>query len=381
MRLRLLVAVIVLALMLVPLAGCSGQEGSSQEAVVVEELQDAALRDVEDDDADEAPELDEEGDDAAEAESSGEPADTQDEDEADDADSDDSPDIRSLDTLDSYRQTMTTRTVSDGEVTEWTLVMEYVRDPAATRMVWSSADEEGEEESWETIQIGTTTYMRGDEDDEGQAEWISYTTEDAEDPEAAADITNWVSAGNYLDDPSCKRQGSEDVDGQDATLYVCDAGVFGAFSSIWGATGKLIEGSVQTWVSDEHDVALRSISEWIGEDDEGIRHEYRSEAVITDINEPISIEAPAGIEAPGLPEDVPLYPGATMTMAMAGMVGFEVEAELADVTAFYREQMETAGWTLDSEFEGMLNYSKDGRTAMIVLSESDSTVEGSIMVQ
>ena len=70
-----------------------------------------------------------------------------------------------------------------------------------------------------------------------------------------------------------------------------------------------------------------------------------------------------------------------MTMAMAGMVGFEVEAELADVTAFYREQMETAGWTLDSEFEGMLNYSKDGRTAMIVLSESDSMVEGSIMVQ
>ena len=48
--------------------------------------------------------------------------------------------------------------------------MEYARDPAATRMVWSSADEEGEEESWETIQIGTTTYMRGDEDDEGQAE-------------------------------------------------------------------------------------------------------------------------------------------------------------------------------------------------------------------
>jgi len=116
MRLRLLVEVIVLALMLVPLAGCSGQEGSSQEAVVVEELQDAAPRDVEDDDADEAPELDEEGEEPADAESSGEQAESQDEDEADDADSDDSPDIRSLDTLDSYRQTMTTRTVSDGVV-------------------------------------------------------------------------------------------------------------------------------------------------------------------------------------------------------------------------------------------------------------------------
>ena len=70
-----------------------------------------------------------------------------------------------------------------------------------------------------------------------------------------------------------------------------------------------------------------------------------------------------------------------MTMAMAGIVGFEVEAALADVSAFYREQMEIEGWTLDSEYEGMLNYSKDGRTAMIMLSESDDMTEGSIMVQ
>lgn len=383
MKLRILVALVLLVLLMVPLAGCSGQESAPQEAVAVDGAQDAAGRDDVSDDVAPPSALDKDTDDVADVQSSVEKVDAGDKDEAETEDSVsvEAPDIRSLDTLDSYRQTMTTRTVSDGEVTEWTLVMEFVRDPAATRMVWTSVDEEGEEESWETVQIGTTTYMRGDENDEGQAEWISYTSEDAEEPEAAADITNWVSAGNYLDDPSCSRKGREEVDGQGATLYVCDAGVFGAYSSIWGATGKLIEGSVQTWVSDEYNVALRSISEWIGEDDEGIRHEYRSEAVITDINEPFTIEAPAGVDAPGLPDDVPLYPGATMTMAMAGIVGFEVEAALADVSAFYREQMEVEGWTLDSEYEGMLNYSKDGRTAMIMLSESDDLIEGSIMVQ
>ncbi len=370
MRLRILTAAVLFVLLMVPLAGCAGKKDAPPDAVAIGGAQDAADSD------------DVAGDDVEGVESSVEEADADDEDDdRDDPDSSESPDIRSLNTLDSYRQTMTTRTASDGEVTEWTLVMEYVRDPAATRMVWISVDDDGEEESWETVQIGTTTYMRGDEDDEGQAEWISYTTEDAEDPEAPADITNWVSAGNYLDDPNCSRKGREEVDGQDATLYVCDAGVFGAFSNIWGATGKLIEGSVRTWVSDEYNVALRSISEWIGEDDEGIRHEYRSEAVITDINQPITIEAPAGVEAPGLPDDIPLYPGATITVAMSGMVGFEVEAELTDVTVFYREQMETEGWTLDSEYEGMLNYSKDGRTAMVVLAESDDMIEGTIMVQ
>jgi hypothetical protein len=190
-----------------------------------------------------------------------------------------------------------------------------------------------------------------------------------------------MNAANYLDDANCKRKGRDDVDGQAAVLYVCEQGVFGAYSGIWGATGKLVSGSVQTWVSDEYDVPLRSISEWIGEDDDKVRHEYYSEASITDINEPIKIEAPEGVDLPGLPEDVPLYPDASITLAMAGMVGFDVEAEMADVIAFYREQMVASGWTLDTDGGEMLSFSKESRTATIMLSADDTLVSGSIIVQ
>ena len=210
---------------------------------------------------------------------------------------------------------------------------------------------------------------------------MSYTSEDAEEPESSADITNWMNAANYLEDPNCKRQGREDVDGQNAVLYVCDEGVFGAYGGVWGVTGKLIEASVQTWVSDEYDVPLRSITEWVGEDDDKVRHEYYSEGIITDINEPITIEPPEGVDLPGLPEDVPLYPEAKITLAMAGMVGFEVDAAMPDVIAFYKEEMVAQGWTLDSDGGEMLSFSKEGRTATVMMSASDATISGSIIVQ
>ena len=146
MKLRILVALVLLVLLMVPLAGCSGQESAPQEAVAVDGAQDAAGRDGVSDDVTPPSALDKETDDVADVQSSVEQVEAEDKDEAETEDSVsvEAPDIRSLDTLDSYRQTMTTRTVSDGEVTEWTLVMEFVRDPAATRMVWTSVDEEGE---------------------------------------------------------------------------------------------------------------------------------------------------------------------------------------------------------------------------------------------
>ncbi|MHB1318556.1 MAG: hypothetical protein ACYCYF_08070 [Anaerolineae bacterium] len=368
MRIRILVLVILLALLVAPLMGC-GSKDDAENPNAVEDVQ--GSEDTGDTGDDQEPESSASDEDTDEAEAD----DTDDEAEA-------APDVATLDTLDSYRQSMTTRVVSGDEVTEWTILTEFVREPRAQRMVWSSVDAEGNQtESWETIQIGTTTYMRGDEASGGSAEWVSYSSEDAEEPEGSADITNWMNAANYLEDPNCKRQGREDVDGQNAVLYVCDEGVFGAYGGVWGVTGKLIEASIQTWVSDEYDVPLRSITEWVGEDDDKVRHEYFSEGIITDINEPITIEPPEGVDKPGLPEDVPLYPDAKITLAMAGMVGFEVDAALPDVIAFYKEEMVAQGWALDTDGGEMLSFSKEGRSATVMMSASDATVSGSIIVQ
>jgi hypothetical protein len=367
MRLRLLLLVTLLALVAIPLAGCAGSREEGEPPSAVEDVQETE----DEDDVEQGSGSSPAGEKTKEVEA-----------DASDDNGEAAADVASLDSLDSYRQTITTRSVSGDDVTEWTIVTEFVREPRAMRMLWSSLDEDGNEtESWETIQIGTTTYMRGDAASDGSAEWVSYTSEDAEEPEGTADITNWMNAANYLDDPNCKRKGTEDVDGQDATLYVCDEGVFGAYGGVWGVTGKLIEASIQTWVSDEYDVPLRSITEWIGEDDDKVRHEYYSEGIITDINQPFTIDAPEGVDQPGLPEDVPLYPDAKVTLAMAGMVGFEVDAEMPDVIAFYKEEMASQGWTLDTDGGEVLSFSKEGRTATVMMSASDETISGSIIVQ
>jgi len=289
--------------------------------------------------------------------------------------------VASLDTLDSYRQTMTTRVVTDDEETEWTMVTEFVRDPAAYRAVWTSVEgDDDAEEAWEILQIEDTTYMRSD-DGSGEGEWMAYSSADAEDIQSSADITNWMSAENYLDDEGCKSKGREKVDGQDTIHYVCDERMFTAYSGIWGVTGKLIEASLETWVSDEYGVPLRSISSWVGEDEDGVRHEYYSEGEITDINKPITIEAPSGVDVPGLPEDVPMYPGATIDVAMAGMVSFKVDAAADEVISFYQEAMPAEGWSLDSEMEGMLMFSKEGRSATIMTSEEDDLISVTVLVQ
>jgi hypothetical protein len=369
MRFRLLVLLVLMALLVVPFAGCGGSDEGADSQATTDGAQSAA-----DKGATETV-LQDEGAAATENEATAAPV-------SEDQGSTTSPEVAALDSLDSYRQTMTTRSVSGDEVSEWTVVTEYVREPSAMRTVWTSVDANGNKvTSWETIQIGTTTYMRGDESQGGSAEWVSYTSGDAEEPQGSADITNWMSTANYLDDPNCKRKGNDDVDGQAAVLYVCEQGVFGAYSGIWGATGQLISGSVQTWVSKEYDVPLRSISEWVGEDNDKVRQEYYSEASITDINESITIEAPEGVSAPGLPEDVPLYPEAAITLAMAGMVGFEVEAEMADVISFYKEQMVAGGWTLDTDGGEMLSFSREARTATIMLSADETKISGSIIVQ
>jgi len=72
----------------------------------------------------------------------------------------------------------------------------------------------------------------------------------------------------------------------------------------------------------------------------------------------------------GLPEDIPIYPGATIQSAEPGSVTFMAGAGLEKVKAFYQEKLTAAGWTLDGqpiEAEGtvMMNWKKGSQTVMI----------------
>jgi hypothetical protein len=270
--------------------------------------------------------------------------------------------------------------VTEGdEHTEWSISTEFVRDPASQRMIWEGTDEEGNVTSWEMIQIGTVTYMRMSEEGEDE-EWMSMTSDDAEPPTQDETAFDMDDPETYLASGHCDNKGRDDVEGQRATHYVCNKDVFAEDPALWMTGGEMTDGGMEIWVSDENDIQVRTIIWWEGVDEDNVSHAWRMEDKVWDINEPFTIDPPEGAAAPGLPEDVPLPSGATVTTAMGEMVGFEVEMSMDDLVAFYHDAMPANDWTLESEYEGMLTYVKEGRTATIMLSEEDAMVSGMIMI-
>jgi len=376
MRQRALLIVLLAALVAMPLAGCGGspdETGAAATAVTKEKTEAVS-----------------ESEPAQEAEpviatDTPEPeTETAEEDETEESEAEE-PSAETargaLQDLDSYRQTATLRSTTDDDVDETQVLLEYVREPQATRLVLTQVDSAGEPVSEsEIIQIGNTTYIRTQEVGEEPGEWATFASDEASESGELPGALDWMASSDYFEgSSSCDRKGREDVAGQPATLYECDKGVF--VPEEVDLTGKLVEGSAKTWISEEYRVPVRSIINYATEDEDGVRYEFYYEMTVTDVNVPITIEAPEGVEAPGLPEDVPLYPEANITTAMTGMVIFEAEAETADVLDFYREEMEAEGWTLDSDMEDMLTYAKEGRSVWIMVEAKDGMVEGSIMIQ
>ncbi len=284
-----------------------------------------------------------------------------------------------VDALDSYRQETTMRVTEDGETEGWTMMVEFVREPPASHMVWRSIDDDGETSVWEMIQIDTVTYMRTS--DRGEpGEWMSMTSEDAQPPEQDTALFDWLGPSQYTDDEHCTQsRGRADVNGHPAVHFSCSKEVFGDLFGIWVLGGKLLSGSAEAWISTEYQVPVRVITQWEAEDADGTAHAMYMERVVSAINEPLVIEAPEGVAGPGLPDDIPLYPGARITYAMTGMASFEVEADIDDVMAYYMEEMVANGWDAGDSSGEMHTFSKNGRDAMLVFAEDGDTVTVTVM--
>jgi hypothetical protein len=56
-----------------------------------------------------------------------------------------------------------------------------------------------------------------------------------------------------------------------------------------------------------------------------------------------------GLNSAGLPSDVPIYPGAVLTLVAPGTATFQIDASLDTVKMFYEDQMKAAGWTPDGK--------------------------------
>jgi hypothetical protein len=149
----------------------------------------------------------------------------------------------------------------------------------------------------------------------------------------------------------------------------------------WGAFARA-QGEV--WVAVEGDYVVKYTLQADGKDpvggnDEGhIKWEYE----VRDVNQPITIEPPAGCSA--AESEFPIMPDAAEVTTMSGMVMYTSASTFDQVQAFYQEQMPANGWDDSGDsFTGpgsaMLSYTKDGRTATVTIGGEDGEVSVMIM--
>ena len=274
-----------------------------------------------------------------------------------------------LQSLDSFRShfTMAFEGTTEGEAEIWSYVMdvESVRDPFAQRIVIQGGFAG---EGFESVQVGDTRYFVL-----GEGQCVSSAA--GEDEAADMEVFQPDDVIGGLDNARRIRP-DERVNG-----VMCRHYKFDEKGLTWGTFARA-EGEV--WVAVEGDYVVKYMlqadgKDPVGGDDEGhIEWEYE----VRDVNQPITIEPPAGCSA--AESEFPIMPDAADVTTMSGMVMYTSASTFDQVQAFYQEQMPANGWddTGDS-FTGpgsaMLSYTKDGRTATVTIGGEDGEVSVMIM--
>lgn len=229
----------------------------------------------------------------------------------------------------------------------------------------------------EMIQIGNNMYMST-----AAGEWIAMQAG----AEGSGEPFGWISdprdffahgSGTYV------KTEREPVNGyRDTKLYRHSESGVGGLG--FGAADK-VESDV--WVAevgqgaDKVAVIVRVVSTWSGTDADKTEWLGGIQIDVTDINEPIAIEPPEGVEAPGMPADVPIMDGATNVQSMMGINTYSIAATADEVIGFYDEEMRVNGWEADEGgIPGMRTYTKENRQATLIVEETDDGSEVTIMI-
>jgi hypothetical protein len=106
---------------------------------------------------------------------------------------------------------------------------------------------------------------------------------------------------------------------------------------------------------------------------------------MSDVNVPFTIELPEeAIAGTGMPSDIPAPPDAEEVSSMFGMISLMSPSEPAVVAEFYQTEMPNNGWTEASAeaFGDMhtLEFTKDGRTASIMISFDSDVGKSSVLI-
>lgn len=294
--------------------------------------------------------------------------------------------------LSSYRATMTISIsgTQAGEPIDETLsfLIEYTSDPLAQHTVMTGlgmGDSEGMD-SIEVYQVEGMDYLNlGDR-------WLAMpSTEDS------LDTTGLIEPEDVLDD-TCgwKDQGQTEYNGVRVRHWTASKEDMEACMTAeqMADVGDITSASGDLYIAEEGNYVVhmnlvfegKNLEAALGSEDEGL-DEGRMEVTfdMTDVNEPIVIEVPEeALASSSLPEDIPVPEDAEEVTNAFGMITFNSPSTAAEVAEFYQTQMPQNGWTevSVSELSGMfmLEYSKDGRTASLMIDTDEDTQMTSVFI-
>lgn len=132
--------------------------------------------------------------------------------------------------------------------------------------------------------------------------------------------------------------------------------------------------SGEVWVARGLNIIIRHRGESVGRmmaapdsntmEDARVSWEYSFERIASDFE----VEIPAACLEGG---DLPVPPGAKNSMRAGGMTSFDIDSPVNEVAAFYKEEMQKAGWTLAEE-------SAYGDTVTLSFEKGDQKVSAQI---
>jgi len=256
--------------------------------------------------------------------------------------------------LQSYRLVHTYRWKQDnGESGRVDVTREVITQPEAMRMTVITQDSKATRRSMELLRVNGATYMKyGDRwaDLESQGETLIKQFTASGTPEQF--LAN--ARGQFVVKEILETYGTRHY------RFTKDA-----FTLIQGMK-ELTEAKADAWVSPEYNVYLRVVLHLVALDEKGVQTTIDIQADLSQINQPLEIQAPTDIVQPQAMPSIPIMPGATDTVGQGDTATYKVKASLEEVVKFFQEKMPPVGWTAaEGSTADTLYYERPGAKCVI----------------